>query len=207
MVRRGGRLKIIRRFGTPLPGLTRKELREPAAPGARPRPGSARKRVSKKTDYGRRLDEKQKVRFHYGVTERQLRRYYESARKSGGVTGHELLAQLERRLDNVVFRLGFAPTIPAARQLVAHGHIRIDGRRVTIPSQLVEAKQTIDVAPKSRQGPQITEWIEAPPAVALPSYLSKDAEDPFVGRVTGSVSREDVPFIVDETAIVEFYAR
>lgn len=210
MVRRGGRVKVVRRFGTPLPGLTRKAPREQIAPGvARPRGGApgARRRAAKKSDYGRRLDEKQKVRFHYGVTERQLRRYFEEARRRPGVTGHELLALLERRLDNVVFRLGFAPTIPAARQLVSHGHIRLDGRRVNIPSQLVERGQTVMLAEKAREIPDVKASIEAGSQIALPAYLTREPSDPFTGRMSGDVAREDVPFLVDDTAIVEFYAR
>lgn len=209
MVRRGGRVKVVRRFNTPLPGLTRKQPAEQDFAGGRPRgpaPG-ARRRATKKSDYGRRLDEKQKLRFHYGVTERQLRRYFEEARRRTGVTGHELLALLERRLDNVVFRLGLAPTIPAARQLVSHGHIRVDGRRVTIPSQLVDRGQTVSLAEKARAIPDAKAAAEAGPSIALPSYLSRDASDPFTGRMDGAVMREDVPFIVDDTAIVEFYAR
>lgn len=210
MVRRGSRVKVVRRFGTPLPGLTRKEPGELAAPGARrPRGGApgARKRATKKSDYGRRLDEKQKLRYHYGVTERQLRRYFDEARRRSGVTGHELLALLERRLDNIVFRLGFAPTIPAARQLVAHGHLTVDGRRVDVPSQLVEPGQTVAVAEKARKIPDVAASVESGPSVALPAYVSKDPADPFAGRLTGAPAREDVPFIVDDTAIVEFYAR
>src|SRR5919107_5002746 len=138
MVQRGGRLKLIRRFGTPLPGLTRKTPREDAAAG-RPRgAGRARRPPKKKSEYGRRLEEKQKVRYHYGITERQLRNTFAEARRARGVTGHNLLALLERRLDNIAFRLGFAPTMPAARQLVSHGHILINGARVTFPAQLVE---------------------------------------------------------------------
>ena len=200
----------MRRFGTALPGLTRKQPAGQEDTGAgRPRGGApgARKRVSKKSDYGRRLDEKQKLRFHYGVTETQLRRYFDEARRRPGVTGHELLALLERRLDNVVFRLGFAPTIPAARQLVSHGHVRVNERRVTIPSQLIEPGQAISVSERARAVPNVKESVEAGPQVALPSYLAKDAADPFSGRMVGSVVRDDVPFIVDDTAIVEFYAR
>jgi small subunit ribosomal protein S4 len=200
MVQRGGRVKVIRRFGTPLPGLTRKEPRDAGTP-------VRRKRASKKSDYGRRLDEKQKLRFHYGVTERQLRRAFAEARRRPGVTGHELLALLERRLDNVVFRLGLAPTIPAARQLVSHGHVRVNGRRVDIPSQLVEVGDVVGVAEQARAIPGVAAAAEAGPVVALPSYLSKSPDDAFSGRVSGSPGREDVPFLVDDTAIVEFYAR
>ena len=124
----GPRLKILRRLGIPLPGLTRKDgERRPYPPGAHGQKPVRRK----KHDFRRQLEEKQKVRFHYGVTETQLRRALETATRLPGNTGDNLLALLERRLSNVVFRLGFAPTIPAARQLVSHGHVHLDGRRST----------------------------------------------------------------------------
>jgi small subunit ribosomal protein S4 len=208
MVQRRGRVKAIRRFGTPLPGLTRKQPREAAVgPGRSRAAGPGARRPAKKSDYGRRLEEKQKLRYHYGVTETQLRRAYEEARRRSGVTGHELLSLLERRLDNVVFRLGFAPTMPAARQLVSHGHILVNGRRVDIASQLVNDSEVVSVAERSRNSPGLAESAASGPVVALPSYLSKSPDDPFTGRLVGSPTREDVPLIVDDTAIVEFYAR
>lgn len=207
MVQRRGRLKLIRRFGTPLPGLTRKAPKEEAAAAGRPRGAAPGRRPRKqKSEYGRRLEEKQKVRYHYGITERQLRNTFAEARRAAGVTGHNLLALLERRLDNVVFRLGFAPTIPAARQLVSHGHIRLNGARVTFPAQLMEPGDEIAVAEGSRQIPGIATSVGSGPMVALPSYLAKN-DDPFAARLTGNPAREDVPFLVDDTAIVEFYAR
>ena len=207
MVQRRSRVKTIRRFGTPLPGLTRKEPKERGSAPRRTGPGSRGRSPQKKSDYGRRLEEKQKLRFHYGITETQLRRAYDEARRRSGVTGHELLALLERRLDNVAFRLGFAPTMPAARQLVAHGHVRVNGRRVDIASQLVEPGDTVSVAEQARDNPGITASVESGPAVALPSYLTRDAADPFTGTVSGAPARDDVPILVDDTAIVEFYAR
>jgi small subunit ribosomal protein S4 len=206
MVQRRGRVKVIRRFGTPLPGLTRKAPKEEVAGGRGKGAGPGKRPRKQKSEYGRRLEEKQKVRYHYGITERQLRNTFAEARRAAGVTGHNLLALLERRLDNVVFRLGFAPTIPAARQLVSHGHIRVNGARVTFPSQLVEQGDEIAVAEKARQMPGIVTSVESGPMVALPSYLSQN-DDHFGARVTGAPSREDVPFLVDDTAIVEFYAR
>jgi small subunit ribosomal protein S4 len=207
MVQRRSRVKVIRRFGTPLPGLTRKTPRDEGTAGGRPRGAAPGKRPRKqKSEYGRRLEEKQKVRYHYGITERQLRNTFAEARRAAGVTGHTLLALLERRLDNVVFRLGYAPTIPAARQLVSHGHILVNSHRVTFPSQLVEQGDEIAVAEKARSIPSVAASVESGPAVALPSYLSRDG-DPFTGRIVGNPSREDVPFLVDDTAIVEFYAR
>ena len=203
MVTRAARVKSIRRLGTPLPGLTRKE----AAPGAQTPGGRRARRPQQKSAYRLRLEEKQKLRLHYGITETQLRRAFEEARRQGGVTGTLLLSLLERRLDNVVFRLGFAPTIPAARQLVGHGHVLVDGKRVDRPGQLVERGQSISVAPRAREIPNVAESAAAGPQVQLPGYLTRDQSDPFTGTVAGDPQRADVPFIVDEQAIVEFYAR
>ena len=203
---RGPRLKIVRRFGVQLPGLTRKDgERRPYPPGQHGPASGQRRR--KTTLFRRRLEEKQKVRFNYGVTERQLARYMATASLMPGVTGHNLFALLERRLDNVVFRLGFAPTIPGARQLVSHGHILVDGRRVDIASFLVESGMTVAVAPKAREGVSVQAAVERGPQLRLPGYLALDPDDKFTGRVIGSPMRGDVPFVVDEAAIVEHYAR
>lgn len=203
MPRRRPRLKIVRRFGTPLPGLTRKEAeRKPYPPGAHG-PSARRRRPS---DYRRRL-EKQKVRFHYGLSETQLRRYFADAVRAPGVTGENLFARLERRLDNVVFRLGFAPTIPAARQLVGHGHILVNRRRVDRPGFAVRPGDEIAVSPRAREIPDVLAAVERGPEIRLPAYLAVDPTDPFVGRVVDWPTRDDVPFIVDDAAIVEFYAR
>lgn len=203
MARTGPRLKVIRRLGTPLPGLTRKNPeKRPHPPGQH---GQGKRRTTK-TDYRRRLEEKQKLRFHYGISERQLRNYFEEAARRRGVTGEMLLGMLERRLDNVVFRLGFAPTIPAARQLVNHGHVHVNGRRVDRAGALVDRGDEIAISPRGRNMPGVIQSVESGPQVALPGYLERGA-DPFSGRVTGTVSRQDIPFLVEETAIVEFYAR
>ena len=197
------RLKIIRRLGTPLPGLTRKSAeKRPNPPGQH---GIGKRRTTK-TDYRRRLEEKQKVRFHYGIGERQLRNYFEEAARRRGVTGEVLLGMLERRLDNVVFRLGFAPTIPAARQLVTHGHVLLNGRRVDRVSAQVKTGDEVAMSERGRKIPGVTQSVESGPQVTLPGYLERGA-DPYTGRVSGNVVRQDVPFIVDDTAIVEFYAR
>lgn len=203
MARTGPRLKVIRRLGTPLPGLTRKSAeKRPNPPGQH----GVGKRRTTKSDYRRRLEEKQKLRFHYGITEQQLRNYFEEAVRRRGVTGELLLGMLERRLDNVVFRLGFAPTIPAARQLVTHGHVRVNGRRVDRAAAQVRSGDTIAVSDRARNNPGVMQSVENGPQVSVPGYLER-GEDPFTGRVTGDVRREDIPFIVDDTAIVEFYAR
>lgn len=203
MARTGPRLKVIRRLGTPLPGLTRKSAeKRPNPPGQH---GGGKRRTTK-SDFRRRLEEKQKLRFHYGITERQLRNYFEEAVRQRGVTGELLLGMLERRLDNVVFRLGFAPTIPAARQLVTHGHVRVNGRRVDRAAAQVRQGDTISVSDRARNMPGVVQSVENGPQVSVPGYLER-GEDAFTGRVTGNVRREDIPFIVDDTAIVEFYAR
>lgn len=200
---KGPRLKKIRRLGTPLPGLTRKEPKEGgAAPGAH-----RGRRPPRKSGYRVQLEEKQKIRWHYGVSESQLRRIFEQATREPGSTGEALLSLLERRLDNVVFRLGLAPTIPAARQLVAHGHVRVDGTRVDRANYRVQPGQEISLAERSREIPDVLTAVERGPEVRLPSYLAIDPDDRFAGRVVASPARSDVPVIVDETAIVEFYAR
>jgi small subunit ribosomal protein S4 len=202
MVQRAARLKTIKRLG-PLPGLTRKTPKQQEA--VRGRPGG--KRPTQKSAYRKRLEEKQKLRYHYGLTETQLRRCFAEARRRRGNTGDLLLSLLERRLDNVVFRLGFAPTMPAARQLVTHGHILVNGRRVDRPALLVDRGQEISIAQKSREIPNVVESVQSGPQVAVPTYLTRGEADPFTGQVTADPRREDVPFPVEEAAIIEFYAR
>jgi small subunit ribosomal protein S4 len=202
---RGPRLKIIRRLGVQLPGLTRKDgERRPTPPGQH---GATAARRRKTSLYRKRLEEKQKVRFNYGVTEKQMTRYMERANAMGGVTGHNLLALLERRLDNVAFRLGFAPTIPAARQLVSHGHVLVNGRRVDRASYQLEPGDTVAVAPGSREVAAIAAAVERGPQLRLPSYLALDPADKYTGRLIGTPMRQDTPFAVDDAAIVEHYAR
>jgi small subunit ribosomal protein S4 len=204
---RGPRLKVVRRLGIQLPGLTRKDgERRPFPPGQHGRAAGGRRR--KVSEYRRLLEEKQKVRFNYGVSETQLRRYFAAAQRRPGKTGDALLALLECRLDNVVFRLGFAPTIPAARQLVSHGHVRVNGRRVDRPSYTVSPGETVALPPgRVRERPSVAEAVARGPHVRLPSYLALDPSDPFAGRVVGEPQRTDVPFAVNEAGIVEFYAR
>lgn len=198
------RLKVIRRLGTALPGLTRKQPEWKTYPPGQHGPGGKRRKAS---TYRTRLEEKQKLRWNYGISERQLRRYFEVASKEAGPTGENLLALLERRLDNVVFRLGIAPTIPAARQLVAHGHVRVNGKRLDRTSYLVEIGDTVTVSDKTRNNPAVMQAVKRGPELRLPSYLALDPDDGFTGRVIGRPARTDVSLIVDEAAIVEFYAR
>ena len=201
---RGPRLRILRRLGTHLPGLSAKTAdRRPFAPGehgnspSRKRPSSLR----------RRLEEKQKVRFNYGVTERQMERYLDDARALPGNTGINLLTLLERRLDNAVFRLGFARTIPAARQLIVHGHVRVGDHRVDRPSYRVAIGETISLAANARERESIRDVAESGPLLRLPSFLLRDPDDALAGRVVTLPSRADVPFPVAEALIIEYYAR
>jgi len=194
-------MRIQRRLGTTLPGLT---TRAPARDAAPPGMHGRTQRQKKLSDPARRLIEKQKLRFHYGVSDRQLRNYYNQVQRRGGVTGHALLALLERRLDNVVFRLGFAPTVPAARQLVSHRHVLVNGRRVNIASYLVSPGETISIRPESREVPLIRDEVVRG-RFQHPSFLERDPQDPFVARVVGSPTREDVVLDVDESLVLEHY--
>ena len=197
---RSPRLKTIRRLGVQLPGLTRKEPK----PTLSTRATKHRRRPS---EYRLRLEEKQKVRFNYGITERQMRSYMEVARRMPGVAGENMLGLLERRLDSVVFRLGFAPTIPAARQLVVHGHVRVGEQRVDRPGYLVRIGDTISLSPAAREHDALRERAEGEPALRFPSHLRRDPSDVYSGRVIAHPLRSDVPFPVRESLIIEYYAR
>lgn len=198
------RLRILRRLGTPLPGLTRKTAdRRPEPPGAH----GAKRGRRRPSAFRRRLEEKQKLRFNYGLSERQLRRCVETARAKPGPLAENLLAGLERRLDNVVFRLGLAPTIPAARQLVVHGHVTVDDRRVDRPGYLVCVGETIALGARARTIPVLRETAERGPVLRLPSCLARDPMDPCRGRVVAPSSRADVPFPLSDALVVEFYSR
>lgn len=195
----GPRLRIVRRLGTDLPGLTRKIAdRRPYPPGQH---GQRRRRFS---EFKKQLYEKQKLRFNYGLTESQMRNLFVEAQKSKEPAGQQLLRYLEQRLDNVVFRCGIAPTIPAARQLVVHGHIMVDGRKTDRPSCRIKPGQEIAVKESSRNLERIEESV-AQPSLRPPTYLEFD-KDKKVGKMTSLPSREDVPIQVDETFVVEYYS-
>jgi small subunit ribosomal protein S4 len=195
----GPRLRIARRLGTDLPGLTRKLAdRRPYPPGQH---GKGRQRFS---EFKKQLYEKQKLRYNYGVGEKQLRNLFVEAQASKDPAGLVLLRLLEQRLDNVVFRLGLAPTIPAARQLVVHRHIMVDGRLVDRPGFRVKPGQEITVKPKSRDMDVIAESVAAP-TLRLPGYLSFD-QNSLTGRMESLPSREDIPVQVQENLVVEYYS-
>lgn len=196
---RGPRLRITRRLGE-LPGLSRKSARRAYPPGQH---GQNRK---KRSEYAIRLEEKQKLRFNYGVTEKQLLRYVRKARRVTGSTGQVLLQLLEMRLDNTVFRMGLAPTIPAARQLVNHGHILINGREVNIASYQCRPGEVITVRGNERSKKLIEANLQYPGLANLPSHLEFD-KNKMEGKVNGVVEREWVALQVNELLVVEYYSR
>ncbi len=169
-------------------------------------PGQRRERVGKKTDYGIRLREKQKLKRIYGMSEKQFKRFFEEADRRKGITGDNLVILLERRLDNVVYRLGFASSRFQARQLVAHGHITVNGRKVDIPSYLVKVGDVIEVAEKSRDIPFIKENLEMTRKKGVPSWLELDPELPR-GTVKDIPDPSQVQLPVTIQYVVEFYSR
>ena len=174
--------------------------RRPYAPGQH---GRSRRKISY---YGRQLMEKQKVKFYYGIREGQFRRFYEMAERMRGQTGENLLKLLESRLDNVVYRLGFGKSHRHARQLVVHGHILVNGKKVDRPSYLVKPGDVIEVKEKSRDIPQIKEGIELAQRRGIPSWLELDAEN-FRGVVKAEPTREEIEIPIEEHLIVELYSK
>lgn len=169
-------------------------------------PGMHWQRRSKTSDYGIQLREKQKAKRIYGVLERQFRSYYFKAAKMRGVTGENLLAMLECRLDNVAYRLGFANSRNEARHLVRHGHIQVNGRKVNIPSYQVKAGDTISVKEKSRKIARINEALEALPRRQMPGWLEVD-RDKYEGTIKALPTREDIGGTINEQLIVELYSK
>jgi small subunit ribosomal protein S4 len=169
-------------------------------------PGQHGQRRVKVTEYGIRLREKQKVRRIYGVLERQFRRYFQMADSTKGVTGEQLLAFLERRLDSVCYRLGFAATRSDARQLVRHRHVQVNGKTVSIPSFLVKPGDTISIREKSRQTGRVTVALEGVERRGVPEWLELD-KGAFAGKVRSAPMREAITLPIKEQLIVEFYSR
>jgi small subunit ribosomal protein S4 len=196
---RGPRLRVTRRLGE-LPGLTRKSARRAYPPGQH---GQARK---KRSEYAVRLEEKQKLRFNYGLSEKQLLRYVRKARRAGGSTGLALLQMLEMRLDNTVFRMGLAPTIPAARQLVNHGHITINGSVVSIASYQCRPGEQLGVRDRDRSRKLVEDNLQFPGLANLPSHLELD-KNKMTGKVNGVAEREWVALEINELLVVEYYSR
>lgn len=196
---RGPRLRVARRLGD-LPGLTRKTARRAYPPGQH---GQARR---KRSEYAVRLEEKQKLRFNYGLSERQLLRYVRKARRASGSTGQVLLQYLEMRLDNTVFRLGMAPTIPAARQLVNHGHITVNGKVVDIASYQCRPGEIIGVRNREKSREMVKANLQYPGLANIPSHLELDKTN-LTATVNGVIEREWVALSINELLVVEYYSR
>ena len=160
----------------------------------------------KQSEYGMQLNEKQKVKFIYGVLEKQFHAYYEKAERKQGITGEILLQELERRLDNVVFRMGFANTRREARQLVNHGHFTVNGKRVNIPSFQVKPGDVVAVCEKSRTTTKFKSLLEENGKKACPKWIDK-AKDSFEGKIVAMPARDDIDYEVAEHLIVELYSK
>lgn len=174
--------------------------RRPYPPGMH---GRGRRKIS---DYGTQLREKQKVRRIYGVLEKQFRRYYKIADGQKGVTGENLLRLLERRLDNVVYRLGLAVSIADARQFVRHGHVQVNGGKVNVPSYQVSVGDSIEIHPKAKKSPRLQYALELSERRQLASWLDFD-RGTMTGKVTGDPAREDITIPISEHLIVELYSK
>ncbi len=201
----GPKARVQRRFGEVLIPRTKYQKileKRPYPPGDHGK--EKQYRSGRRSDYGLQLNEKQKLSFIYNVRETQLRRYFLKARRTPGATGENLLSLLERRLDNLVYRAGFAPTIWAARQLVKHGHVTVDGSKLDLPSYSVKSGQVIAVSEKMRKNVHVLEAIDS--VAHNLTYLDVD-RNAFSARLNGVPTREEIPVPVSEQLVVEFYTR
>ncbi|HYP98971.1 MAG TPA: 30S ribosomal protein S4 [Polyangiaceae bacterium] len=196
----GPKVRVLRALGTDLPGLTRKKSeRRPTRPGQH---GQARKKFS---EYALRLIEKQKLRMNYGLCERQLLRLFMEAAGTKGNTAERLVELLERRLDNVVFRAGFARTIPAARQLIMHGHVQVENKKVDIPSFRIKRGQSVSIRERSRQLTSIASSLATP--LSFPTdWLSVNPAE-LTATVTALPDVTAIPFPIRLQLVVEFYSQ
>jgi len=224
----GPRIRIVRRLGL-LPGLTRKTTKNRTkTPGQHGKLVVVKtKRTSLSDDYRERLFEKQKLRFNYGITEKQLVSYFKEAKRRKGSTGAVLLELIEARLDCIIYRLGFAPTIPAARQIVNHGHILINNKLVNIPSFICQKGDVITIKDKTQSKTLVTGNFETQQQKRkliqrrmkrvnltksrfhslLPKHLEISNEEILQGRVLSPVKRKDVLITINELKVVEYYSR
>lgn len=198
----GPRVRISRRFGIPIFGPSKYLERRNYPPGVHGPKGSRRK----STEYGLGLLEKQKFRYYYGLQERQFRNIYSKALRSRGVTGELMLQILETRLDSLVFGLGFAATRSAARQMVGHGHIKVNGRKASISSYAVKLNDVIEVKDSSVSRQLATKNFELATARAVPDWLVLN-KDAFKGTLVRVPSRDEIQPIANEQAVVDFYSR
>src|SRR5258706_16337336 len=198
---KGPRVRISRRFGVPIFGPSKYLERRNYGPGMHG-PKSRRKH----TEYGLGLIEKQKLRYYYGLLERQFRGVYERALRRRGVTGEQMLQILETRLDNICYHLGFANTRAASRQLVCHGHIKVNGRKVNIPSFGVKVNDVVEVKNSNAARQLVAKNLEVATSRAVPGWLSLDKEA-AKGVVMRIPTRDEIQPIANEQAVVEFYSR
>jgi small subunit ribosomal protein S4 len=197
----GPRVRVSRRFGVPIFGPTKYLERRNYGPGVHG-PKSRRKH----TDYGLGLIEKQKLRYYYGLLERQFRGVYEKALKRRGVTGEQMLQILETRLDSVVYQLGLANTRAAARQMVSHGHVTVNGRKVNVPSYGLRVNDVVSVKNSNVSRQLATKNLEIAMSRAVPDWLSLNKEE-LKGVVVRIPTRDEIQPIANEQAVVEFYSR
>lgn len=196
----GPKNRLSRREGVDLFGRGNKLRRATQTPGQHGPKGSRRR----PSDYGVQLREKQKTKRLYGIMEQQFRRYFEKAAQTRGATGEKLLELLESRLDNVVYRLGFAPTRAMSRQLTSHGHVVVDGQKVTIPSYQVKPSQSVTLDSVAQNIPEVKSRLQNEDLPVPPEWLARQA---VVGRVVRPPARSEIDSPVNEQLIVEFYSR
>ena len=198
----GPKTRISRRYGVQIFGPSKSLERKNYPPGMHGPKGSRRKQ----SEYAIALGEKQKLRYQYGLLERQFRRIFQHALRKRGVTGETLLQLLETRLDNVIYRLGLATSRPQARQLVRHGHFLVNGKKVDVPSYSVRVSDVIGVRESSRNTPSIQHAIEEVKGRGIPEWLSFDANG-LTGKVSSLPTREQINLPVQEQLIVELYSK
>ena len=195
----GAKLRVTRRLGN-LPGLTSKKSKLTQRPGQH---GATPKKL---TQYAIRLEEKQKLRFNYGLSEKQLMNYIRQAKKIKGATGNILLQLLEMRLDNVIFRLGMAPTITAARQIVNHKHLTVNGSVVSIPSYQCKPGDIVSIKDSNASKQLVTKNLESPALSNVPQNLDFDKKG-LTAKVLGIIDREWIALRLNELFVIEFYSR
>jgi len=199
---RGPKIRIVRRLGE-LPGLTTKTTTRETLPGQHKK---IRGKQSNVSSYSIRLQEKQKLRYNYGLTEKQMLSYVKEARRLKGSTGSVLIQLLEMRLDNIVYRLGIGNTIPASRQIVNHGHIYVNNKKVTIPSFQCSPNDTIEIRNKQNSKKLAERFLEQPSYNTIPQYLEFEKET-LKGKVKRLAENTETNLQINELLIVEYYSR
>ncbi len=199
--------KIERRLGISLELKGERRLAGKSALDRRPyAPGQHGQRRTKVSEYGLQLKEKQKIKYYYGVLEKQFRKFFKDANRQEGSTGENLIRLLERRLDNVIYRMGFAGTRKFARQLVTHGHVLVNGKKVTIPSFLVKEGDRVEIKEKSKNNPQIQRALELSAQTGVAPWVDVD-KDKKIGVFQRMPERDEISIPVEERLVVELYSK